>query len=66
VKRYLTEGAQSRYQRKRAVSKLDPFKPTTTRKTTSDRYSGKAAAGSDRGGRPTFFGDSRPAFFDDH
>jgi transposase len=28
VKRYLTEGAQPRYQRKRVTSKLDPFKPT--------------------------------------
>jgi transposase len=28
VKRYLTEGAQPRYQRKRVASKLDPFKPT--------------------------------------
>ena len=27
VKRYLTEGAQPRYRRKRVVSKLDPFKP---------------------------------------
>ena len=27
VKRYLTEGAQPRYQRKRMPSKLDPFKP---------------------------------------
>ncbi len=28
VKRYLTEGAQPRYRRKRMPSKLDPFKPT--------------------------------------
>lgn len=28
VKRYLTEGAQPRYRRKRVISKLDPFKPT--------------------------------------
>ncbi len=27
VKRYLTEGAQPRYRRKRVASKLDPFKP---------------------------------------
>ena len=28
VKRYLTEGAQPRYRRRRGRSKLDPFKPT--------------------------------------
>lgn len=36
VKRYLTEGAQPRYRRKRMPSKLDPFKPTIDQWLASD------------------------------
>lgn len=36
VKRYLTEGAQPRYRRRRAPSKLDPFKPLIDQWLASD------------------------------